>query len=279
MTHQEEAQNYYDLLQVKPTASPQDVRRAYRDLSKLYHPDTTQLSPEVATEKFQTLNEAYATLSNPEKRLAYDYSIGISRVAVIQTPAYLNRPASERGRYQNSSAYLDPTDRPLSPGELFALFILGVTFVGCLVLVFAISWSNGEIILKPTRAETTPVPEVSDATSPTPEAIPETDSVLSPAIPKAPTLAPESNPVDSSTEPVERSSESPASSPTNSPVPKSISVEPSSKSPVIPQAALQAPNSEVGDSSQASSTSSKTSTTSSESGSIEPSFEPPNIPN
>ena len=162
--------NHYTLLGVKPTASPQEIRRAYRDLSKLYHPDTTTLAPEIATEKFKTLNDAYATLSNPERRTAYDYSIRISRFAVIQAPSYLNRPASERQQSEKNSAYLDPTDRPLSPGELFALFILGVTFVGCLILVFAIGWTQGEIVwhAPPTATATleqgTPTPPTADAT-------------------------------------------------------------------------------------------------------------------
>jgi hypothetical protein len=153
MTNRDIGQTHYTLLQVEPTASPQDIRRAYRDLSKLYHPDTTTLSSDVAVDKFKALNEAYATLSNPERRLAYDYSIGVSRVAVIQAPEYINRPASERSRYESSSAYLDPTDRPLSPGELFALFILGITFVGCLVLVCAIGWTKGDIVIHPLRQE------------------------------------------------------------------------------------------------------------------------------
>ena len=67
------ATNYYTLLGVAPNASAQDIRRAYRDLSKLYHPDTTELESDVATVKFQALNEAYATLSSPEKLLTYDY--------------------------------------------------------------------------------------------------------------------------------------------------------------------------------------------------------------
>lgn len=159
MAEQDTAQTHYQLLGIKPTASPQEIRRAYRDLSKFYHPDTTTLPSAVATEKFKVLNHAYATLSNPEQRLAYDYSIGISRVAVIQAPSYLNRPASERGKYERDSAYLDPTDRPLSPGELFALFILGVTFVGCLILVFAIGWTKGEIVLHP-QAETVKVEQM-----------------------------------------------------------------------------------------------------------------------
>ncbi|MEL7330105.1 MAG: J domain-containing protein [Cyanobacteria bacterium J06559_1] len=165
MAAQKTSSNHYDLLQVKPTASPQEIRRAYRDLSKLYHPDTTKLAPEIATEKFQILNEAYATLSNPEKRVAYDYSVGISRVAVIQAPEYLNQPASQRSYYEKSNAYLDPTDRALSAGELFALFILGVTFVGCLLLVVTIGWTKGELVLQPTSADRLPTTEVLEAPS------------------------------------------------------------------------------------------------------------------
>ena len=138
--------NHYQLLGVQPTASAQQIRRAYRDLSKFCHPDTTELPADVAKEQFQALNEAYATLSAPEKRLAYDYSIGYSRVAVMQAPAYLNRPAAERSRYESSSAYLDPTDRPLSAGELFALFILGVTFVCCLMMVVEIGLTKGDAV-------------------------------------------------------------------------------------------------------------------------------------
>jgi hypothetical protein len=186
------AQNHYTLLRVKPTASVQDIRRAYRDLSKLYHPDTTTLPPEVATEKFKVLNEAYATLSNPEKRLAYDYSIGISRVAVIQAPRYLNQPASQRSRYEKNNAYLDPTDRPLSPGELFALFILGLTFVSCLVLVFTIGWTKGELVLHSPGTETAKTLEQSTSEAPQPVAMPSsqpTDSAPPPA-PAPPAPAP-----------------------------------------------------------------------------------------
>lgn len=137
---------YYDLLGVRPTASPQQIRRAYRDLSKLYHPDTTTLPAAIATKKFQQLNEAYGALSNPEARLAYDRDIGYSRIAVIQTPANFNQSVRSQ-RESPSNAYLDPTDRPLSPGEIFALFILGLTFAACLALVVTVGFSRGEIVL------------------------------------------------------------------------------------------------------------------------------------
>jgi len=135
--------SYYGLLGLHPSASPIEIRRSYRELSKLYHPDTTELPPAVATAKFQQLNNAYATLSNPERRLAYDLKIGYSRQNVIGPPPGFNTPVSASGKKTSNSAYLDPTDRPLSPGEMFALFIMGASLIGCLVLAIAIGLIRG----------------------------------------------------------------------------------------------------------------------------------------
>ena len=134
---------HYDLLNLHPSASQQQIRQTYRELSKLYHPDTTSLPAAIATAKFQQLNEAYATLSNPERRLTYDLRIGYSRYKVVQPPADLYRSVEP----QRSTAYRDPTDRPLSAGELFALFILGLTFLGCLGLAIGMGIARGEIVL------------------------------------------------------------------------------------------------------------------------------------
>jgi curved DNA-binding protein CbpA len=137
-------QNYYDLLGVIPGASAIEIRRAYRELSKIYHPDTTSLPESIATVKFQVLNDAYASLSHPERRAAYDLEIGYSRVFVVQpTPNF--RTFTPRPDNYRSSAYLDPTDRPLSDGEISALLMLGVTFIGCLALAIAIGIMRGEL--------------------------------------------------------------------------------------------------------------------------------------
>ena len=144
--------NHYALLGLHPSASVRDIRQAYRDLSKQYHPDTTLLPPAIATAKFQQLNEAYATLSNPDRRTTYDQKIGYSRVPVIQVPPNYNRPATSL-RYTSTSAYLDPTDRPLSPGEIFALFLMGLTIWGCLILAIAIGFARGDAAFEPLQAE------------------------------------------------------------------------------------------------------------------------------
>ncbi len=148
-----EPQNHYERLGIKPTASVQQIRRAFRDLSKLYHPDTTELPSAIATVKFQQLNDAYATLSSPDKRFAYDQEIGYSRFYVSQAPKDLDTPVSSNKPFTSRHLYIDPTDRPLSAGEIFALFLLGVTFVACLALVVVISYTKGDITLNLTRAE------------------------------------------------------------------------------------------------------------------------------
>lgn len=142
----QKARNYYELLGLHPSASVIDIRRAYRDLSKRYHPDTAQLAPAIAKQEFQTLNEAYATLSSPERRAAYDRAIGYSSVPVLQPLPPLSQ---EPFIYDPlASAYIDGSDRPLSAGELFALFILAVTFVGCLLLAITVGLAQGEMALK-----------------------------------------------------------------------------------------------------------------------------------
>lgn len=143
-----EQSSYYTLLGLHPSASAMEIRRAYRELSKQYHPDTTNLPKAIATAKFQELNQAYATLSHLERRANYDLQIGYSRLSVIQAPTYSDR-SSESTTYHSRSAYLDPSDRPLSAGELFALCLLGLTFLGCLLLAVIVGLIRGDAAWQP----------------------------------------------------------------------------------------------------------------------------------
>lgn len=63
-------QDYYDVLSVSRNASKNDIKKAYRKLALEYHPDRNK-SPE-AEEKFKEISEAYAVLSDDEKRMQYD---------------------------------------------------------------------------------------------------------------------------------------------------------------------------------------------------------------
>ena len=65
-----EKKDYYEVLGVPKDSSEKDIKGAYRKLAMKYHPDRSE-EPD-AEEKFKELSEAYAVLSDPEKRQKYD---------------------------------------------------------------------------------------------------------------------------------------------------------------------------------------------------------------
>lgn len=64
--------DYYQVLGVGQDASAEDIKKAYRKLALKYHPDKAKGDKKLAEEKFKQISEAYAVLSNPEKRRQYD---------------------------------------------------------------------------------------------------------------------------------------------------------------------------------------------------------------
>ena len=62
--------DYYDVMGVKPDATPEEVKRAYRKLAREYHPDVSD-APDAET-RFKALGEAWTVLKDPERRREYD---------------------------------------------------------------------------------------------------------------------------------------------------------------------------------------------------------------
>ncbi|WP_411868349.1 J domain-containing protein [Vulcanococcus limneticus] len=133
--------NHYELLQLEPSASAQELRQAFRRLSKLYHPDTTTLPEVEAQEAFGRLQQAYHALSDPERRRAYDASLVATLAATPPAPppnlrrVVTRPPASVR--------------RDLSGGEWFALVLLALAVVFSLVLGVGLAWARGAELVRP----------------------------------------------------------------------------------------------------------------------------------
>ena len=146
--------SHYQLLQVAPTASREELRQAFRQLSKRFHPDTTELPVAEAERAFQQLRQAYAVLSDPATRERYDGELRHAAMVAAAT----NLPSTAATMATNPALRARPPGgvrpdgvrRALSGGEWLALLLLGIALVFSLVLGVGLAWLRGaELIESP----------------------------------------------------------------------------------------------------------------------------------
>ncbi|MFY0599623.1 MAG: J domain-containing protein [Cyclobacteriaceae bacterium] len=99
-------QDYYSLLEISESASDAEIKRAFKRLALLYHPDK-HAGDEQMEEKFKEINEAYQTLSNPYEKARYDIKLSYGRYTntTFQEPTYT--PPQEPIR-RNRPSYSEP---------------------------------------------------------------------------------------------------------------------------------------------------------------------------
>ncbi|KAH7680913.1 Molecular chaperone (DnaJ superfamily) domain-containing protein [Dioscorea alata] len=102
---------HYQFLGVTPEADIEEIKAAYRKLSKEYHPDTTTLPLKTASEKFMRLREAYNVLSNETSRCFYDWTLAQEEESRREERMRMNLEDPYRQDIKNRVPVPDMVDR------------------------------------------------------------------------------------------------------------------------------------------------------------------------
>ena len=109
--------NYYELLELPPTASADDIKKAFRREIAKYHPDKVQHLgqefQEIAVVKAAELTQAYKTLSDPAGRADYDEDLAEAVTGTVHAPA----PPSPAQQHQKPSAQQAESPPPPRPAQ------------------------------------------------------------------------------------------------------------------------------------------------------------------
>lgn len=109
--------DYYQVLRISRQASPQEIKRAYRRLAVLFHPDKN--TSDKALRLFQEINEAHEVLSDPVKRSTYD--------AMLDGGGLVSAPAAPPEGWHRDPAYRRRQQqgyRPQKPGPSEKLLMM-----------------------------------------------------------------------------------------------------------------------------------------------------------
>jgi len=99
-----EIKDYYTILEVSPSASLHEIKKAYRRLAQLYHPDKND-NDRYAAAQFAVIKEAYEVLTNPSQKEQYlqqrwyNQSIGKRRTGTMITPVTVLKQVLELDKY------------------------------------------------------------------------------------------------------------------------------------------------------------------------------------
>ncbi len=121
---------HYEALELPENASAADIRRAYRRLVLLTHPDRT---PDPAAHaRYLDVNAAYEVLSDPGRRAAYDFA---RRTPSVAAPV---SPGRARDRARRPAAARRPAGVPFAAQYALTFRLARPVLLGCLLLCFSI---------------------------------------------------------------------------------------------------------------------------------------------
>lgn len=125
--------DYYYVLGVPNTASADDIKQQYRKLALKFHPDRNKTA--LANESFKVINEAYSTLSDPQKKQDYDQYHN-TNTDVSYSPS---EPEQGFTYYSYKPTFRDKSRRVLNILKKVGI-VIGCTLAFAIVILRIVNW-------------------------------------------------------------------------------------------------------------------------------------------
>jgi TPR repeat protein len=161
-------ETYYDILEIEESATPEEIKQAYRLLLEVWHPDRFHHKPKLlakAEQKSGKINKAFETLGTPELKQQYDAWLqanrnwGVQAVGAVTCPScqtsFFSRPEQNEKRefHANRRRARKDANRPAGAifdgNRVFTPVRMGILAVGLLfagIIVFAVTKSSKVIV-------------------------------------------------------------------------------------------------------------------------------------
>jgi curved DNA-binding protein CbpA len=140
-----QGKNYYQILQVDPSAEPEIITAAYKRLSIKYHPDTNQSND--ATRRMQEINEAYQVLKDPASRAHYDLYINSQSTSAEPDSGNGYHPEENTPPAESVSKSTPPTGPQYNLANFIVSLSFPITYVLLVFLLFRFFRSPSIIVI------------------------------------------------------------------------------------------------------------------------------------
>ncbi|KDP34831.1 hypothetical protein JCGZ_11193 [Jatropha curcas] len=130
--------SHYQFLGISVDADIEEIKAAYRRLSKEYHPDTTSLPLKAASDKFMKLRQVYDVLSNEEKRKFYDWTLAQEAASRQQEKMRMKLEDPYQQDLDNYQSVPDMVDRLGGRNMELSDQAMSALTIDILIIIFAI---------------------------------------------------------------------------------------------------------------------------------------------